>query len=937
MFSGMLLRGKLTLTMLLVGLVPLLISVVLIEHLAINALQDRAFDQLGSLRATKKQQVERYFTQIQDQLKTFSESTMVVDAMRDFHRTFPLNPSESTYTNAQLRRYSAKVDQYYLNEFSQEFNNQVGTLPDVDKLVPRTAESIVSQYAYIANNTHPLGEKSNLDKSSQGRAYDRLHEKYHPVIRNYLEKFGYYDIFLIEPDTGYIVYSVFKELDYATSLIDGPYSNTNFARVFQAAKESQQNEVVFAEDFEPYLPSYNAAASFMASPIMENGKLTGVLVFQMPVDRINGIMQNSVGLGESGETYLVGTDLLMRSQSRFTDEPTLLKTKINTAGAKEAVAGQTGSAIFDDYRGVSVLSTYSPVEIEGLDWAILAEIDEDEALSAKTTLALVGVVLALIVSGIVIAVALRFSHLVLQQLGGDPTLIDKVAQGIADGDLDMNLDTNEKPVGVFASMVRMRNNLREQIAEDRRKAVEIGRIKQALDKVTSSVMMADIDFNIIYMNDSVQELFNKAADDLREVLPEFDETNLLGQNIDVFHTHPGHQRELLTQLKDTYSNEMAVGKRHLRITANPVLDEDGNRIGTVVEWEDRTQEVAVEKEVAAIVNASKEGDLSQRISLTDKEGFIASLSLGVNELVDISDNVIHDTLNVLGAMASGDLTKGIEKDYSGSFGELKLNANATVDKLTEIIRQIKETAEDVEQSSSELAQGNVALGQRTDEQATNLQETAASMEQMTSTVSQNAENSVKANHLASDAQEIAEKGGAVIGRAVDAMHEINRSSNQISDIINVIDEIAFQTNLLALNAAVEAARAGEQGRGFAVVAGEVRNLAQRTASSAKEIKELIQDSLQKVKYGSDQVNESGETLNAIVDAVKDVSEIIAGIAHANKEQSQGITQVDSSISKMDEMTQQNAALVEQASAASNSMKSKAVGLSDLISFFKISS
>ncbi len=234
-----------------------------------------------------------------------------------------------------------------------------------------------------------------------------------------------------------------------------------------------------------------------------------------------------------------------------------------------------------------------------------------------------------------------------------------------------------------------------------------------------------------------------------------------------------------------------------------------------------------------------------------------------------------------------------------------------------------------------FASGNTNLSQRTEEQAASLEETSSAMEEMTSTIQQNAGNSKQANSLAQSARDTAENGGRVVGEAVAAMEAINESSKKISDIIGVIDEIAFQTNLLALNASVEAARAGDQGRGFAVVADEVRNLAGRSATAAKEIKELIQDSSSKVEEGSGLVNQSGETLEEIVNSVKKVSDIVAEISTASEEQAAGIDEVNKAVIQMDELTQQNAALVEEAAAASESLGEQAESLERLIRFFNV--
>jgi len=287
---------------------------------------------------------------------------------------------------------------------------------------------------------------------------------------------------------------------------------------------------------------------------------------------------------------------------------------------------------------------------------------------------------------------------------------------------------------------------------------------------------------------------------------------------------------------------------------------------------------------------------------------------------------------ISGELAKGHLDMKLDKDAVGVYASIQ----QTVHKLTEIISGIKSGAGEVSVASEQVSQGNANLSQRTQEQASSLEEVASSMEEMTGTVNQNSENAQHANQLAIAAREQADLGGKVVGEAVTAMSEINESSKHIADIIGVIDEIAFQTNLLALNAAVEAARAGEQGRGFAVVASEVRNLAGRSATAAKEIKGLIQNSVTKIENGSRLVSESGGALSEIVDSVKKVSDIVAEIAAASKEQSDGINQVNKALLQMDDMTQQNASLVEEAAAASEAMGAQAQELEALVSFFKLS-
>jgi methyl-accepting chemotaxis protein len=476
----------------------------------------------------------------------------------------------------------------------------------------------------------------------------------------------------------------------------------------------------------------------------------------------------------------------------------------------------------------------------------------------------------------------------------------------------------------------------ERLEAERQVAAANLRLKVALDNVSSNVMVADENNNIIYMNETALKMFSAAEADIRRDLPRFEAARIIGSNVDVFHKNPAHQQALLTRLKDTHQAGFDVGGRTMRFVANPVVNDEGQRLGTVVEWTDRTNEVAVEKEIDGIVDSARAGDLSRRIELVGKSGFFLQLGNGINALIDEMERVFTDIASVMEPLAKGDLTGSIRGEYAGTFGKVKGDINESLRHLEEVIVQLRESADVVATASDEITSGNTNLSGRTEQQASSLQETASSMEELTSTVRNNADNAQQANALASNARSKAEQGGEVVKRAVQAMEAINTSSAKIAEIISVIDEIAFQTNLLALNASVEAARAGEQGRGFAVVATEVRNLASRSAAAAKEIKELIQDSVGKVRSGAELVNESGATLEEIVGAVKKVGDIVAEIAAASAEQSAGIDQVNQAVTSMDEVTQQNAALAEQTSAASASLNEKAKDMEQLMSFFTIS-
>jgi methyl-accepting chemotaxis protein len=525
----------------------------------------------------------------------------------------------------------------------------------------------------------------------------------------------------------------------------------------------------------------------------------------------------------------------------------------------------------------------------------------------------------------------------LKQLGGEPLVAVTTLHNIAAGNLDNPIHVSKDDhTSLMASMKIMQQQLLDRIKAERKIADENLRIRIALDNVSTGVMIADTARNIIYVNKSVVSLLGKAEAGIRQQLPNFSASNLVGANIDAFHKNPSHQAQLLSTFTCTYTANMLLGDRSMTVRASPVINEQGQRLGAVAEWQDRTIEVAVENEVSGIVDAAVRGDFKQRIEIQGKEGFFLQLATGINQLIQTSETGLSEVARVLDALSQGDLTEVITNNYSGTFGQLKDDANSTVEKLKEIIGQIRESTDTINTVAKEIAAGNTDLSQRTEEQASSLEETASSMEELTATVKQNADNARQANQLAIGASTVAVKGGSVVSEVVTTMDSINESSRKIVDIISVIDGIAFQTNILALNAAVEAARAGEQGRGFAVVAAEVRNLAQRSASAAKEIKGLIGDSVSKVEAGSKLVANAGQTMEEIVTAIKRVTDIMAEITAASSEQSAGIEQVNLAITQMDETTQQNAALVEQAAAAAEAMEEQAQSLANAVSTFKLS-
>ncbi len=541
----------------------------------------------------------------------------------------------------------------------------------------------------------------------------------------------------------------------------------------------------------------------------------------------------------------------------------------------------------------------------------------------------------LIASGIFLALWLSFSLLrsIVSPLNATIRYFGQIAQGNYHNVIEIKrIDEVGK---VMAALKAMQIRLGFDVAEAKRIADENLRIKIALDNVSTGVVVADNESNISYVNKSMAKMFGNVEDEIRQQLPNFSIENLIGTNLDVFHKVFSHQLLHTDSTTGSSTVNVGLGAHSMEVVVSRVIDAQGLLMGSVAEWLDRTSEVTVEKEVAVILVAAVMGDFSKRIVMQGKVGFFRELSESINQLMQTTECAINEAARVFNVLSHGDLNVKITNHYSGTLGQLKNDANSMVDDLNNIIGQIQEVAESIHIAAKEIALGNTSLSHRTEEQAASLEQTAASMQELISIVQQNSANAKHASELAVNASNTAGKGVTVISQVVKMMEGINESSRKVVEITSVIDSIAFQTNILALNAAVEAARAGEQGRGFAVVAAEVRSLAQRAAAAAGEIKNLIGDSVEKVEDGSKLVAQAGLTMEDIANSVHGVTAIMSDISAASVEQTSGIEQVNMAICQMDDVTQQNAALVEQATAAAESLEEQTQHLTVTIAHFKI--
>ena len=514
-----------------------------------QSLEEEAFNRLTAAREFKAQQIEGYFETISAQVSTFSRSLTVVEAMAR------LREGVERLDVASAEQILPELNTYYTREFVSRLigegqidpRSRAGASP----FIPSDPLAQTLQHLYISSNPNEVGSKTLLDNAGDGSEYSSAHELFHPIIRNYLERFGYYDIFLVDDVTGRIVYSVFKEVDFGTSLLDGPYANIGIGRAFAAARDASDRDFVATQDFMPYLPSYNEPAGFIASPIFDGETRIGVLIFQMPIDRINNIMTNNeawnmVGLGDSGETYIVGEDLLMRNQSRFLiedrdaylemltasglDESVISRISafntsidlqpVDSEGTRAALAGQTGTAIFPDYRGVSVLSAYRPLNIADLNWVIMSEIDAAEAFSSVENLRVAILRMMAVFTIAVVVLSFLFARTMTRPI----KVLTHKAQQLAQGDLGIPIDTQggDEISQLARSFDSMRGALREMIegledkVQERTKDLTDSetRVRSILNNAADSVIVIDEKGVIREFNPSAETTFGYEASEV---------------------------------------------------------------------------------------------------------------------------------------------------------------------------------------------------------------------------------------------------------------------------------------------------------------------------------------------------------------------------------------------------------------------------------------
>ncbi|MEJ2199635.1 MAG: methyl-accepting chemotaxis protein [Desulfuromonadaceae bacterium] len=919
---------KLLLSFLLLGIVPLAVvgGMVLSETSA--ALSTQAFQKLECVREIKKNQIEKFFAERRGDMGVL---VATVGTLR-----------REAFAKLSAIQEAKKHD---LENYLAMMQNGLGLL----KNNPSVAEAILQfENAFRA------------ERGTGGPRWNGVAREYAGLFGDAKEDFGYYDVFLMSVE-GAVVYTVAREGDLGADLRGGKLKDSGLARAFRGAL---QGSLAF-DDFKPYAPSNDEPAAFLAGPVKKNGKLIGVVAIQMPLDAVNEIMLQRAGLGKTGETYLVGPDGLMRSdsyldpnghsfQSSFSNN-----TRVDTAAVRSAQAGNSGEAVISDYRGNPVLSSWDAIDVFGTRWAMISEVDVAEAFSPVDANGREFFAEYVDLYGYYDLFLINPDGYVFYTVAKEPdfqtNLVDgtyadsglgrltrRVLQNKEYGlaDFAPYAPSNDEPAAFIAQPVLQNEQVEIvvalQLSLDAINAIMtertgMGKTGETYLVGTDKLMRSDSFLDP--KNHTVKASF--AQPDLGKVDTEASRAALAGETgskivID-YNGNPVLSAFVPVKVGDLHWSLLAeidkaeafatVGSIRLKLLLVGLLAAAAIVVIALFLSRGITRPITA---TLHMVDQLNQGNLDIRLHMNrgDEVGQMA------RALDGFADNMKDEVLAAFEALAEGNLTF----EAHGVIRHPLARANAA---LNEVMGMIRTAGEQIAAGSGQVSDSSQALSQGATEQASSLEEISASLNQTTAQIQANAKNAGQARDLSERAQQAAETGGRQMEQMVVAMSEINESGKNISKIIKTIDEIAFQTNLLALNAAVEAARAGQHGKGFAVVAEEVRSLADRSAKAAAETAEMIRGSVARTENGSAIADSTAKSFQEIATEISKVTSLVSEIAAACSEQAQGITLINQGLGQIDQVTQQNTATAEESAAASEQLNSQAEQLRFMLRRFKL--
>ena len=827
--------------------------------------------------AQRSSAVEQYLTGIDEELTLWSSSSFTIDAIEDFSKAWA------------------------------ELADASGSTP---------GETL--QRLYIDENPAPAGQRDELVKADDGSLYSDAHAKYHPKFAQIKNVREYYDIFLFDAE-GNLIYSVYKELDYATNFLDGPYAQSGLGRVYRAALRALDSDPVAFEDFSAYAPSNGAAASFIARKVLNDaGEMIGVIAFQMPAGRINNFISGNDSL-DGIRSMLVGADRMLRSSDLVYGDEGVLTQKIDIEAVDRALAGETGIDLYVDESGVERLVYYGRISFRGTDWALLVTEPEELVYANIAHLHMVEWIIIPPIILLSLIIAIFASRSVARPIGQ----ISKAVEALSRSErLDIPAGHRRDEIGTLSRSMQIVYS----------KGVEAARLKSALLASKSPVMVINTRHELIFVNPRMTDLLDRNAEVFTRICTDFSPQQPIGCTLDAIFDGAG-----VTIPDDDVATvkRIVLGDRSFDVALTPITSDQGERLGLVADWLDRTAELKVRAEVEDVLSSAGQGDLSKRIDVAAAHEEVRPMLHPINALMDLLGTLVDDLAHMLNALAKGDLTARIPDTYGGTFGELAQNANQTATGLTQTISDVKDASSDIVSLVREIRDDSSALADRTTSAAASVEETSATANLLTQTVKENANNANSAREAAIAAEDAAASGARVVTESIEAVTQISESSKAVTVAASAINEIAFQTNLLALNASVEAARAGEAGKGFAVVASEVRSLAQRCSDAAEEVRRIIDESNAHVGTGLELVGSAGDSLDIIVNSVREAGQLVAQIADASSSQANSVAEISLAVSEMDDITQDNSDMVQNTANRADALAALTDKLAEITAVFDI--